>query len=252
MSTNSVQKDLKLTKAEREKEQQAEAYQQLMFSYPLPDNISEMKSFAFGNFTWRDVVLAIGSEFVGVVLLLPMQIFIPLWLCVIIGAIIALPLAFLSIKHVFTGDLPFEERVKIELSERGQTNLLHWDKTKDTKGRYVGTSTQSFVPELTFSEENYAMLPNNEGGFAVIELAVDDISQAKNTDLVGVVNSFKRMLDSLIKDADCTPIQIMLKSIPKNLKDYIDSSEQRAIEIENNEKYMAAERAVDYAELFER
>lgn len=251
MSTNSVQKDLKLTKAEREKEQQAEAYQQLMFSYPLPDNISEMKSFAFGNFTWRDVVLAIGSEFVGVVLLLPMQIFIPLWLCVIIGAIIALPLAFLSIKHVFTGDLPFEERVKIELSERGQTNLLHWDKTKDTKGRYVGTSTQSFVPELTFSEENYAMLPNNEGGFAVIELAVDDISQAKNTDLVGVVNSFKRMLDSLIKDADCTPIQIMLKSIPKNLKDYIDSSEQRAIEIENNEKYMAAERAVDYAELLQ-
>lgn len=249
MAENSVQKEIKLTKAEKEKEQQAAAYQQLMYSYPLPDNISEMKSFAFGNFTWRDVILAIGSEFVGIVLMLPFQFFIPLWLCVIIGALISLPLAFMSIKHVFTGDLPFEERVKIALSEKGQTNLLHWDKTKDTNGRYVGTSTQSFVPEIIFSDENYSLLPNNEGGFAVIELAVDDISQAKNTDLVGVVNSFKRMLDALIHDADCTPIQIMLKAIPKNLREYIDLADQRSIDIESDEKYMEAERAADYADL---
>ena len=251
MAEASVQRDLKLTKAEKEKEQQSAAYQELMYSYPLPENISEMKSFAFGNFTWRDVLLAGGCEAAGIVVLLPFQFFVPLWLCVIIGVVLGMPLAFMSIKHVFTGDLPFEDRVKISLSEKGQSNLLHWDKTKGVNGKYVDSSTQSFVPEIEFTEDNYSLLPNNEGGFAVIERAVDDITQAKNPDLVGVVNSFKRMLDALIQDTDCTPIQIMLKSIPKNLGEYIDNAVQRSYEIEADGKVIEAERAMDYARMLD-
>lgn len=249
MAESTLQKDFKLTKAEKEKEIQAAAYQELMYSYPLPENISEMKSFAFGSFTWRDLMFIGGSLLGGIVITMPLQTVLPAWLAIIIGVIIGLPFAFLSIKHLFTGDIPFEDRIKIALSERGQSNLLHWDKTKEQNGKYVDSSTQSFVPEIKFTEENYTMLPNNEGGFAVIELAVDDISQAKNTDLVGVVSSFKRMLDALIQDTDCTPIQIMLKSIPKNLKEYISSASQRASEIELTQHYIAAARAEDYAGL---
>lgn len=249
MAESTLQKDFKLTKAEREKEIQAEAQAQLYQAYPLPDNISEMKSFAFGQFTWRDVIMMGGSELVGVILALPLQVFIPQWLAIVIGAVIGLPFAFLSIKHIFTGNLPIEQRIKIALAERGQANLLYWDKTKERSGEYASSSTQSFVPELEFTAEDIIMLPNDKGGFCVIELSVDDISQAKNTDMLGVVNSFRRFLDSLIQDSDCTPIQIMLKSVPKNLKEYISSAEQRAMEIEESGKYLCAERALDYAEL---
>lgn len=251
MAESTVQKDFKLTKAEKEKEIQAAAYQELMFSYPLPGNLSEMKSFAFGQFTWRDVLMMGGSLVVGVLILMPFQVFLPMWLCLIIGILVGLPFAFLSIKHVFTGDLPIEQRVKIALAEKGKNNLLHWDKTKDRNGNYVETSTQSFVPELEFTADNCILLPRNKGGFAVIEIAVDDMAQAKNTDLVGVVNSFKRMLDALIQDTDCTPIQIVLKSMPKNLKDYIANAERYQMEIEDRGKPLAAARAEDYASLLD-
>lgn len=249
MAESTLQKDFKLTKAEKEKEIQAQAQAELYQAYPLPGNISEMKSFAFGQFTWRDVLMMGGSILVGVILALPLQVFIPQWLAVVIGALIGLPFAFLSIKHVFTGNLPIEERIKIALSERGQSNLLYWDKTKNKNGAYVESSTQSFVPELEFTADDVILLPGDQGGFTVIELSVDDISQAKNTDMLGVVNSFARFLDSLIQDSDCTPIQIMLKSVPKNLKEYISLAEQRAMEIEESGRYLAAERASDYAEL---
>lgn len=249
MAEASVSRDLKLTKAEKEKELQQAAYKELTFSYPLPENISEMKSFVIGNFTLRDVAFMAGSLIAGFIVMLPFALFIPMWLCAIIGCVIGMPLAFLSIKHVFTGDLPFEERVKIALDERGSSNLLHWDKTKGPNGRYVDSSTQSFVPELEFTEENFSLLPDDKGGFAVIEISVDDITQAKNTDLVSVVNSFKRMLDALIQDSDCTPIQIMLKSVPKNLREYITKATERTYEIESEGKFMEAQRAADYAAL---
>lgn len=248
MAESTVQKDFKLTKAEKEKELQAQAAQELYYSYPLPDNISEMKSFAFGQFTWRDVMFMGGAEIVGVMLMLPFQAVLPMWLCIVIGVVIGLPFAFLSIKHVFTGDLPIEERVKIALAEKGKSNLLYWDKTKEQNGDYVLSSTQSFVPDLEFTADDMILLPGEKGGFTVIELSVDDVSQAKNTDMLGIVNSFKRLLDSLIQDTDCTPIQIMLKSIPKNLKSYIAAAEQRAEEIEERQKYCAAARAEDYAD----
>ena len=249
MAESDLQKDFKLTRAEREKEVQAQAAQQLANEWPLPSNISEMKSFAFGSLTWRDVLLCGACELFPVLLMLPFGGVIPQWLCVVIGIVIGLPFSFLSMKHIFTGDLPFEERVKIALNERGESNLLNWDKTKNPSGAYVESSTQSFVPQLDFSEDNYAILPNNKGGFAIIELAVDDMTQSKNTDIVGTVNSFKRMLDALIQDTDCTPIQIMLKSVPKNLSAYIDKADERAAQIAMRDKPIAAARAGDYSAL---
>lgn len=246
-----VQRDIKLTKAEKEKEAQASAANELYYSYPLPANISELKDYAFGMLTWRDVILICACELIPIVLMLPFMALIPQWLCVLIGALIGAPFSFLSIKHIFTGDLPFEERVKIALSERGKSNLLNWDKTKNPDGTYVDSSTQSFVPRILFTEDKYMLLPGNQGGFAVMELAVDDITQAKNTDLLGVVRSFGRMLDALIQDTDCTPIQIMLKSVPKNLSDYIESAELHANEIRMRGKHIEAARAEDYVALLD-
>lgn len=252
MAVNNVQQDIKLTKAEQEKERQAAAGEQLYYSYPLPENISELKDFAFGSLTWRDVIFLAACELIPVVLMLPFSVAIPQWLCVVIGLVIGLPFAFLSIKHVFTGDLPFEERLKISIAEFGESNLLNWDKTKKPDGSYVESSSQSFVPQVEFSADRFTLLPRNQGGFSVMELAVDDISQAKNTDLVGVVNSFKRMLDALIQDTDCTPIQIMLKSVPKNLSEYIESAGHHVNEIRMKNHPIAAARAEDYQALLER
>lgn len=247
MAETDLQKDFKLTRAEREKEVQANAAQQLAYSYPLPNNISDMKSFAFGALTWRDVLFLGGSELIPIMIMMPFSAVMPNWLCMVIGFILGLPLAFLSIKHVFTGDLPVEERVRIAISDRGESNLLNWDKTKKPNGTYIDSSTQSFVPDVEFGEGNIAFLPNNQGGFAVIELSVDDMSQSKNTDIVGTVNSFKRMLDSLIQNIDCTPIQIMLKSTPKNLGTYIEKADERTAHIAMKQKPVAAARASDYA-----
>lgn len=246
---DSIQKDMKLTRAEKEKETQRQAYDELMYSYPLPENIGDMKSFAIGSLTWRDVIFVVVSEGVPVLIMMAFSTLIPQWLCIVIGVVIGLPFSFLSLKHIFTGDLPVEERVKIALSEQGKTNLLNWDKTKKADGEYVDTSTQSFVPQLIFSDDSYILLPNNKGGFAVIELTVDDMSQAKNTDLVGVVRGFRFLLNRLIQENDCTPIQIMLKSVPKNLRGFISSAEHAVDEIRMKEKYVEAERADDYAAL---
>ena len=249
MAESNLQRDFKLTKAEREKEIQAEAYGQLHQEWPLPNNLSELKSFAFGSLTWRDMLFVGASELIPVVLMLPFSSLIPQWLCVVIGIVIGLPFSFLSMKHVFTGDLPFEERVKIALNDHGKINLLNWDKTKKPNGEYVDTSTQSFVPQMEFSEKNYAILPRNEGGFAVIELSVDDMSQSKSTDVLGTVNSFKRLLDALIQENEAIPIQIMLKSVPKNLSDYIDIASQRSAQIAMKNKQVASARADNYTEL---
>ena len=247
-----VQRDIKLTKAEKEKEQQAAAAEQLYYSYPLPSNISELKDFAFGGLTWRDIICIGACELIPVVLMLPFGAVIPQWLCALIGALIGLPFSFLSIKHIFTGDLPIEDRVKIAIAERGKSNLLNWDKTKKPDGAYVDSSTQSFVPQLRFvSDKNYFLLPRNQGGFAVLELAVDDITQAKNTDLVGVVNSFKRLLNALIQEEDCTPIQIVLKSVPKNLSGYIETAELHTNEIRMRNRNVEAARAEDYVALLD-
>lgn len=249
MAESTVQKDAKFTKAEREKEIEAEAGASLYSSYPLPKNISEMKSFAFGQFTWRDVLLVGASELIPVLLMMPFQAFIPMWLCCVIGIIIGLPFAFLSIKHIFTGDLPIEERLKIRIAEMGKTDLVYWDKTKTPTGTYTSTSAQSIVPDLEFTSWEGVLLPGNTGGFTVVELSVDDITQAKNTEMLGVFNSFKRFLDSLIQENDCTPIQIVLKSIPINLKDYIFAADQRIAAIEETGRMCFAARAEDYAEL---
>lgn len=252
VAANSVQSDIKFTRAEKEKEQQAEAYQELMISYPLPGNMSEMKTFIIGSLTLRDVFLISASELIPVMIMFLISSMFPPGaqiIFIILGVIIGLPFSWLSIKHVFTGDIPIEEKIKIALSEKGKSNLFFWDKTKDKHGNYVESSTQSFVPNLIFTSDNYTLLPHSKGGFSVIELNVDDLAQAKNTDLVGIVHSFERMLNALIQDTDCIPIQIMLKSIPKNLKSYIDTAEQRTYEIQSEGKHVEAERADDYARL---
>lgn len=240
-----VQRDLRLTRAEKEKEKEAQAGAELYDDWPLPKNINSMKDFAFGKFTWRDVAFICASELIPIVIMLPFQMVIPQWLCLVIGAVLGLPFAFLSIKHIFTGDLPFEERLKIALNERGESNLLNWDKTKQN-GEYVDSSTQSFVPVVEFDEDDFIMLPNNQGGFAVVEISVDDMSQAKNSERLSTVKSFKRLLDALINDSDCTPIQILLKSVPKNLAPYIEKADDDCYRIETENKHVAHYRAEDY------
>lgn len=244
-----LQQDMKLTRAEREKERQQEAARRLYEEWPLPGNISDLKSYAIGMLTWRDAGFLFASFIIPIMLMMPFSAVIPQWLCVVIGAVIGAPFAFLSIKHVFTGDLPFEERLKISIAERGELNLLHWDKTKEPDGSYVDTSTQSFVPRLEFTDDNFAMLPDNGGGFAIIQISVDDMAQSKNTEILSVVNSFASMLNALIKDTDCTPVQILLKSVPKNLSQYIDAADERTEALARSGRVISSVRSADYAEL---
>ena len=71
LAESSVQRDFKLTKAEREKEIQAEAARNLAQEWPLPNNLSDLKSFAFGSLTWRDMLFVGASELIPVLLMMP-------------------------------------------------------------------------------------------------------------------------------------------------------------------------------------
>ena len=81
----------------------------------------------------------------------------------------------------------------------------------------------------------------------VVELTVDDMNMAKYTETRQVVNNFNTMLNGLIQDSVCIPIQIMLKSSPKNLSTYIDDAISDADRLEEEGKYIMASRADDYA-----
>ena len=241
-----VERDLKLTRAEKEKERESQAGAELRQSWPMPPNVSEFKSFAFGKFTVRDLVFVFASEAIPIVLLMPLQIVLPQWLCIVIGFCLGIPLSFLSLKHIFTGELPIEERVKLALKERGESNVLNWDKTKKN-GEYITASTQSFVPDLEFDEDaDIVMLPNDKGGFAVIQISVDDMAQSKNSEMLRTVYGFSDMLNRLINSEQCIPIQIMLKAEPKNLGEYISSAVSYYHRIEMEGKPLAAARAMDY------
>ena len=245
MAENNVQKNIQLEKAQREKEFEENAYAELNEHKILPKNISSMKDYAFGKFTWRDVAFVFACELIPVVLTLPLQAVMPQFLAVFIGLALGAPLSFLSIRHVFTGDLPIEERIKISLGERSQNNLLNWDKTIQD-GEYVATSTQSFVPVVEFDENDYIFLPGDKGGFAVLKISVDDMSQAKNSEKLMSLNGFHRMLDALVNDRDCIPIQILLKSVPKNLSEYVNTADECRMRILSENKMVAAVRAADY------
>ena len=109
MPEESLSHDIKLTKSEEEKKRQQAAASELFQEWPMPDNVSEMKSFAWGKFTWRDVILSALCLVFPILFMLGFQAFIPMWLCAVIGAVIGLPFVFLVNKHHFTGDLPIEE-----------------------------------------------------------------------------------------------------------------------------------------------
>lgn len=244
----SFEKNQKMTRTEAEKKRQAAATQQLYYTYPLPKNISDMKSYAWGKFTWRDVI-ASGTAFgVPVFIMLAFQALIPLWLCVIIGAVIGAPLVFLVNKHHFTGDLPIEERMKIYLDNAGQNNLLSWDKTRQN-GRPIETATQSFVPEVEFTDDNFVMLPDGTGGFAVIKLDVDDITMSKPTEVLQIVQGFQETLNSLINNTDCTPVQIYLKAQQRKINGYVDRAISDMYRIREEDKRAMTARALDYASL---
>lgn len=245
MAVEGVERDLKLTRAEQEKERENQAGAELRQPWPLPPNVSEFKSFVFGKFTFRDIAFVFGCEAIPIVIMMAFSLLIPQWLCIVIGFCLGLPLSFLSLKHVFTGELPIEERVKIALKERGATNILNWDKTKKD-GEYIGTSTQSFVPDLVFDEDDFVMLPGDKGGFAVIEVSVDDMAQSKNTEMRSTVYGFADMLNRLISSDQCIPIQVMLKAVPKNLGTYIESAVSDYHRIEMSGRPLSAARAMDY------
>lgn len=246
MAVQNVERDLKLQRSEREKQEEQAAMQRLYTPQPLPPNISEFKTYIWGKFTLRDVVFVFICEAIPIVLCLPLSVVIPQWICMVIGFCAGLPLSFLSLKHIFTGELPIEQRVKIALAERGASNMLVWDKTKfdDT---YLNCSTQSFVPNIQFGLDNYVMLPGNKGGFAVVQVTVDDMARSGMVEMEGVVNSFSTMLNRLISSDECIPIQIMLKAEPKNLKEYINSAVANYHRINMEGKPLAAARAMDYA-----
>ena len=95
-------KNQQLERAQREKEREQEAGRKLYEERVLPRNISSMRDYAFGKFTWRDVACIFGCELVPVVLTMPLQAFMPQFLAVFIGLALGAPLSFLSIRHIFT------------------------------------------------------------------------------------------------------------------------------------------------------
>lgn len=237
--------DIKRGKSEAEKSREQAALQELYHPYPLPNNVSDMHAYVFMKFTLRDIIVLCIAFLLPIIMTLPLQVIIGQIPQMIFGFVLGLPLAFIGNRHMFTGDLPIEERIKIAMSDRGANNLMHWDKTKKN-GAYVDTSTQSFVPQISFTRNNFVMLPYGQGGFSVIEVTSDDIEMAKNSDKRNIVDSFHKMLDHLVTDTECVPIQIFMKSVPINIKNYVDDIEDNYIRVRQEHKYIMAARMEDY------
>ena len=237
--------DIKRGKSEAEKSREQTALQELYQPYPLPSNVSDMHAYVFMKFTLRDIIVLCIAFLIPILLTLPLQMAIGQIPQMILAIILGLPLAFIGNRHMFTGDLPIEERIKIAMSDRGANNLMHWDKTKKN-GAYVDTSTQSFVPQISFTRNNFVMLPYGQGGFSVIEVTSDDIEMAKNSDKRNIVESFHKMLDHLVTDTECVPIQIFMKSVPVDIRQYITDTEDNYSRIRQERKYTMAARTEDY------
>lgn len=237
----------KIRRTEAEKRRQKKALSDLKRAYPLPKNISDMKSYAWGRFTWRDVIVSSTCLGVPVTLMLAFQAVLPLFACVLIGMVIGIPLVFVANKHVFTGDIPIEERVRIYVRNAGRSNLLSWDKTK-MNGRYVPSSTQSFVPDVTF-DDNYAMLRGNKGGFAIIQLDIEDSTMSKYTEQLQILMQFVSMLNQCIDSQRAIPIQIYLQSSLVRLQGWIDNAMDDIMDIGAAGKPTMWARGVDYLSL---
>lgn len=237
----------KIRRTEAEKKKQAEALSRLMQAYPLPKNISDMKSYAWGKFTWRDVIVSGACVIVPVMFMLAFQAVLPLFACVLIGIVIGIPLVFVANKHIFTGDLPIEEKVKIYVKNSGQSNLLSWDKTKQN-GQYIPSSTQSFVPDVTF-DDSYAMLRGNKGGFAIVQLDIEDSTMSKYTEQFQILTQFVSMLNQCIDNQKSIPIQIYMQSSLIRLQGWIDNAMDDVMNIGASGKPTMWARGVDYLSL---
>lgn len=234
----------------QEREAQRQAEMRLSTQYELPENMSEMKSFAWGKFTWRDVIFAGGILLVMVVLTLPLQGLIGQIPALLIAIGLSLPGIYLALRHHLTGDMPFEQRLKISMDNWGKPDLLVWDKTiKD--GLYVGSSTHDFVPAVSFVGDGVGILPGSTGGFSVLRISTDDSDFIKPTEILQIRSGFTFLLNKLNNDTNNIPIQIFLKSSRQDLSEFVKNAESDIFRIEDNDKdgtqLIKRDRARDYA-----
>lgn len=246
-----VVEGLSLQKTEREKRRQSEALAALNRPYSLPKNISDMKSYAWGKFTWRDVIVSGACLLVPCLIMMSFQAFIPTYVCLIIGIAIGLPLVFLANKHVFSGDLPIEQQVAIYLRNAGQSNLLSWDKTK-LNGAYVPSATQSFVPDIQIEHNDYALINGNHGGFAIDQVDVEDSTMAKYTDQLMLYQQFCSTLNQCIDEQKEIPIQIYMQSTLTPLKGWMSNTIDAIGEMNGTSMVVKRDRALDYLGLLGR
>lgn len=239
------------TQAMQEQEAQRQAQAYLDVQYELPKNLSEMKSFAWGQFTWRDVIVAGACLMVMVVLTLPLHDVIGQIPALLIAIGLSLPFIYIGLKHHFTGDLPIEKRLKIAMDNWGKPDLLVWDKTvKD--GVYVNTSTHDFVPAVSFGADGVAILPGNGGGFSVLKVNVDDSDYIKPTERAQIQRGFAYLLNKLNNANSNIPIQIFLKSSRQDLSAFVDNAENDIFRIEDNDvdhtQLVKRDRALNYSQ----
>ena len=232
---------------EREREREAEAV--LEMSYPLPPNVSEMQSFAWGTFTWRDIIVSGSALLVMFLLMTPVGAMFGQVAQIIAAILLAAPIIFVAMRHHFTGDLPVEKRLKIAVDNVGKPDLMVWDKTmKD--GKYVATSTHDFVPRVKFRSDGFVTLPGDEGGFSVLKVVCDDSNHVKATEQLQLMLGFNDMLNGLLAKEQNVPIQILLKATRQNISRYVEDAEDCLERIRRNDtnrtQLMKAERARDY------
>lgn len=240
-----VSEQISLQNAEKEKQQEIAASDELLRQYSLPKNISDMKSFAWGRFTWRDVIVGGASFLVPIMLMMAFQRLIPTYICVLIGVAIGIPFFIIGEKHLFTGDLPIEEKIRIYIENAGASNLLSWDKTK-LNGKYVPSSTQSFVPDVFIDKNDYVMVNGGHGGFAIDQIDVEDSTTAKAIQKLSLYNNFKAMLNQCIDSQKEIPIQFYMQATLVPLQNWIANSVEDLKALNNTDKTTMQARAMDY------
>lgn len=229
--SDATKEDIRERKSEKFTTAEEQSSMALHTRYLLPYNISDMRQYAFGKMTWRDVivssiVLALCIGF-GYVVFTP---FIGSALGMLIGVLLAIYPVFLVNKHSLTGEPPIEDRIRIYLDAKDHHTTMCWDKQRTRSGLYESTSTQSVVPDVSFgdddTQDNFVYVNGDHGGFSVLSVEPDDESSFKENDKLSIFRQFQNMLNSLATERECIPIQLVSHAEQMNLSTFVENAEE--------------------------
>jgi hypothetical protein len=211
----------------------------------MPGNISDIQNRIIGNFTLRDigvamVSLALPAAFFSFIFDLTGNFILGFIPAIILGAF------FISIgfMHMFSDMEPVEKWIVSWFHFKSSPKEFIWKKEIiDMNGYYASDSTQSFF-QFNINPDGILLYHNDQGGAALLKIEGVDYQLLSGGERDVVISTFGDFLDSLN-----FPIQLLIKTTPLDLRNQIFDAKKY---IEQNQQYERLQQAsMDYAAFLE-